>query len=174
MNSGLIVTSMAIGSAIFAGLVIFWFLNAYIKRRLGAEQSIQMVTPSQRSNGNEQRQNPRVAISWPVELEPPHEHLNVRLKDISLGGAFIVCRKPLALQETLRLCIKVPEQEELFLNAEVVWSNSNVPQDMVINRGMGVKFVQNTNKARQRLESAIDIHLKKIASKPTNAADRTV
>jgi Tfp pilus assembly protein PilZ len=54
----------------------------------------------------------------------------------------------------------VPEQEELLLNAEVVWSNTNVPQDQVIHRGMGVKFVQNTNRARQRLENAISIHLK--------------
>jgi hypothetical protein len=42
----------------------------------------------------------------------------------------------------------------------VVWSNTNVPQDQVIHRGMGVKFAQNTNKTRQRLENAISIHLK--------------
>jgi Tfp pilus assembly protein PilZ len=93
-------------------------------------------------------------------LEPPYEHIQVQFKDISLGGAFVVCRKPLPLKEKIRFCIKVPEREELLLNAEVIWSNTNVPQDKVINRGMGVKFVQNTNKARQHLEKAISDHLK--------------
>ncbi len=93
MDSGIIVTSLAIGAAIFAGLVIFWFFNAYAKRKLGADQSVQLATTSQKSNGKEKRQHPRVAISWPAMLEPPYEHLQVQLKDISLGGAFVVCRK---------------------------------------------------------------------------------
>jgi Tfp pilus assembly protein PilZ len=101
-----------------------------------------------------------VAISWPIELEPPYESIKVQLKDISRGGAFIFCQKPLPLNEKLRLCIKVPEQEELLLNAAVVWSNINVPRDEVIHRGMGIKFAQNTNKTRQRLEKAISLHLK--------------
>ena len=159
MDNGIIVTSLGIGAAIFAGLVIFWFFNAFVKRKLGADQSVQLAAPSQKSSWEEKRQHPRVAISWPAVLEPPYEHLEVQLKDISLGGAFVVCRKPLPLKEKLRFCLKVPEQEELLLNAQVVWSNSNVPQDKVINRGMGVKFVQNTNKARQRLETAISEHL---------------
>ena len=160
MDSGIIVTSIAIGAAIFAGLVIIWFFNAFIKRRLGADQPAQLVNTSQKTKWEEKRRHPRLAISWPIEFEPPYEKIKARLKDISRGGAFIVCQKPLPLNEKLRLCIRMPEQEELFLNAEVVWSNVNVPQDQVIHRGMGVKFVQNTKKARQHLESAISIHLK--------------
>ena len=158
MNSSIIVTSLAVGAAIFAGLVIFWFFNAYAKRKLGADQPVQLAA-SQKSNGEEMRQHPRVAISWPAMLEPPFEHLQIQLKDISIGGAFIVCRKPLPLNEKIRFCIKVPEEEELLLNAQVVWSNTNVPKEKVIHRGMGVKFVQNTNKARRRLENAISDHL---------------
>jgi Tfp pilus assembly protein PilZ len=160
MDNGIIVTSLAIGAAIFAGLVIFWFFNAFVKRKLGADQSVQLAALSQKSYWEEKRQHPRVAISWPAVLEPPYEHLKVQLKDISLGGAFVVCRKPLPLKEKIRFCLKMPDQEELLLNAQVIWSNSNVPQDKVINRGMGVKFVQNTNKARQRLEKAISEQLK--------------
>ena len=162
MDSGVIVTSLAVGAAIFAGVVIFWFFNAYAKRKLGADQSVQLATTSQKSKWEEKRRHPRVTISWPAMLEPPYEHLQVKLKDISLGGAFVVCRKPLPLKEKIRFCIKVPDQDDLLLNALVVWSNTNVPQEKVINRGMGVKFVQNTNKARQRLENAISDHLKEI------------
>ena len=160
MDNGIIVTSLGVGAAIFAGLVIFWFFNAFVKRKLGADQSVQLAAHSQKSYWEEKRQHPRVTTAWPAVLEPPYEPLEVQLKDISLGGAFVVCRKPLPLKEKIRLCLKIPDQEELLLNAQVVWSNSNVPQEKVINRGMGIKFVQNTNKARQRLEKAISMHLK--------------
>jgi hypothetical protein len=39
-----------------------------------------------------------------------------------------------------------------------MWSNTNVPQEEVINRGMGIQFVQNKDTARQRLEKAISMH----------------
>jgi Tfp pilus assembly protein PilZ len=165
MDSGIIATSMAIGAAIFAGVVIIWFFNAFIKRKLGADQPAQLAITEKKSKWEEKRRHPRLAISWPIGLEPPYENIQVKLKDISRGGAFIVCQKPLPLNEKLRLCIKVPDQEELLLNAEVVWSNTNVPQDQVIHRGMGVKFTQNTTKARQRLQNAIAIHLKKTEGK---------
>ncbi len=155
MDNGIIVTSLAIGVAIFAGLVIFWFFNAFVKRKLGTDQSLQLATTSQKSNWEEKRQHPRVAISWAAVLEPPYEDLKIQLKDISLGGAFVVCGKPLPPKEKIRLCLKIPDQEELLLNAQVVWSNTNVPQEKVINRGMGIQFVQNTDRARQHLEQAI-------------------
>ncbi len=47
MDSGVIVTSMGIGAAIFAGLIIFWFFHTFIKRKLGAEQSVQLPNSSQ-------------------------------------------------------------------------------------------------------------------------------
>ena len=52
----------------------------------------------------------------------------------------------------------IPDQDALLLNAQVMWSNSNVPQEEVINRGMGIQFVQNKETARQRLEQAIAMH----------------
>jgi c-di-GMP-binding flagellar brake protein YcgR len=160
MDNSIIVTSIGIGAAIFVGLVIFWFFNAFVKRKLGTDQSAQVATASQRSNWEEKRQHPRVAITWSAVLEPPYENLKVGLKDISLGGAFVVCARPLPPKEKIRLNIKIPDQEELLLNAQVVWSNANVPQEKVINRGMGVQFIQNTGTARQRLEKAISMRLK--------------
>lgn len=158
MDNGIIVTSLGIGAALFAGLVIFWFFNAFVKRKLGTDQSVQLATSSQKSSWEEKRQHPRVAISWSAMLEPPYENLKVQLKDISLGGAFVICGKPLPLKEKIRLCINIPDQEALLLNAQVMWSNTNVPPEEVINRGMGIQFVQNKDTARQRLEKAISMH----------------
>ena len=84
---------------------------------------------------------------------------NVQLKDISLGGAFVVCAEPLALNDKFKISIRIPNRELLILNAEVVWSNSNVPADRVVNRGMGIRFIENTEEDRQRLNEALAVSL---------------
>jgi Tfp pilus assembly protein PilZ len=160
MNSGVIVTSMGIGAAIFAGLIIFWFFHTFIKRKLGAEQSAQLPNSSQKFNGEEMRRHPRMKVSWPATMEIRHGSIRARLKDISLGGAFVICRESIPLNEQFRLYVEVPDEETFALNAEVVWSNMNVPEKKVIHRGMGIRFVQNTNAARKRLEQAISRHLR--------------
>ncbi len=58
MDSGILVTSMAIGAAIFAGLIIFWFFHSFIKRSLGTDQSVQLLNRSQRINAEEMRRHP--------------------------------------------------------------------------------------------------------------------
>ncbi len=62
--------------------------------------------------------------------------------NISLGGAFICCKKPLPMKEVFRLTMMVPENEPLMATAEVVWSNANVPEEKIVNRGMGVRFIK--------------------------------
>jgi Tfp pilus assembly protein PilZ len=160
MDSGVIVTSMGIGAAIFAALIIFWFFHLFIKRRLGAGQSLQTVNTSKYANGTEMRQHPRLASPWPATVELRYGSIRGRLRDISPGGAFVICQDSIPLNTKFRLYIEVPNQETFALNAEVVWSNMNVPKEKVIYRGMGVKFVQNTDAARKRLEEAISFHVK--------------
>jgi Tfp pilus assembly protein PilZ len=160
MDSGVIITSMGIGAAIFAGLIIFWFFHTFIKRKLGAEKSVQLPNSAVKFNGKELRRHPRMEVAWPATMEIPHGSIKARLKDISLGGAFVICREPIALNEKFRLYLEVPGEETFALNAEVVWSNMNVPEEKVIHRGMGIRFVQNTNTARKRLEKAISRHLR--------------
>jgi Tfp pilus assembly protein PilZ len=161
MDSGVIVTSMGIGAAIFAGLIIFWFFHTFIKRKLGAEQSVQLQNSSQKFNGEELRRHPRMEVSWPAAMEIRHGSIKVRLKDISLGGAFVICTESIPLNEQFRLYVEAPDVDTFALNAEVVWSNMNVPKEKVIHRGMGIKFVKNTDAARKRLEKAISSHLRK-------------
>ena len=62
------------------------------------------------------------------------------VKNMSLGGAFICCEKPLPLGEVFRLTLMGPDKESLTATAAVVWSNANIPT--VINRGMGVRFIK--------------------------------
>ena len=159
MDSNLLVNSIGIGGALFVGLVIFWFVSMYLKKRLASDQAAQSYTPSTKTSWEEKRRNPRVAISWQALIEMAGQTNNVQLKDISLGGAFVVCAEPLALNDKFKISIRIPNRELLLLNAEVVWSNSNVPADRVVNRGMGIRFIENAEEDRQRLNEALAVSL---------------
>jgi hypothetical protein len=39
------------------------------------------------------------------------------------------------------MTMAVPGDEPLVVTAQVAWSNANMPQDKVVNRGMGVRFI---------------------------------
>jgi Tfp pilus assembly protein PilZ len=155
MDSSIIITSIGIGAALFVGLIIFWFFNTAIKRRLSNERSIPANTSAQLKGDRDQRRHNRIAVSWSATMEIGRMPVKVRLKNISLGGAFVICREPVPLDGKLLIYIEVPGEDRLALNAEVVWSNMNMPEAKVIYRGLGVKFVQNTEAARKRLEEAI-------------------
>ena len=155
MDSSIIITSIGVGAALFVGLVVFWFFHTVIKRKLGADQSNPGVNNAFLKSGKDMRRHPRLKVSWSAAMEIGHTSVNVRLKDISLGGAFVICEEPVPLNEKLRIYIEVPDHDTFALNAEVVWSNMNVPEEKVIHRGLGVKFVLNTRNARNRLEEAI-------------------
>jgi uncharacterized protein (TIGR02266 family) len=91
--------------------------------------------------GRENREHPRMDIHWPISMETPDGTISAEVKNISVGGAFICCEKPLPIGEMFRLTMTGPDKEPVIATAKVAWSNVNVPKDKVINRGMGVRFV---------------------------------
>jgi len=155
MESKILVNSIVLGGAFFVGIIVFWYVFRYLKKRVAADQSNQAYSAAARMSGEEKRRHPRVELSWPAFLEKLERRQEVQLKDISLGGAFLVCREPLALKDQFKVTFILPNQNPLQLNAEVVWSNVNMPSDKVVNRGMGVRFLNNEEKQRQILQDAI-------------------
>ena len=159
MDNSLILNSIGIGGAIFVALILFWFISMYLKKRWASDHSAQGYTPSTKFSWEEKRAHPRVAISWKASIAAAGQTEDVQLKDISLGGAFVVCADPLALNDRFKISIRIPDQDPLSLNAEVVWSNKNMAADRVVNRGMGIRFIENTEKDRQRLEEALAVSM---------------
>ena len=159
MDNSVILNSIGIGGAIFVALILFWFVSMYLKKRWASDHSAHGYTPSTKFSWEEKRAHPRLAISWKASIEAASQADDVQLKDISLGGAFVVCADPLPLSEKFKISIQIPGQEPLGLTAEVVWSNKNMPADKVVNRGMGIRFIENTEKDRQRLEKALAVSM---------------
>jgi Tfp pilus assembly protein PilZ len=155
--SSMLAVSIGIGGAIFVGFVLFWFVRIYFKRRTGAEPGSGFTPPPplRTSPWEEKRSQPRLAVSWHAALVSPRGGSPAQLKDISLGGAFVACPNPLPLGERFHIAIDLPGRRPLELKAEVVWSNLNVPADRVINRGMGIRFIDNSEEKRKILSEAV-------------------
>jgi Tfp pilus assembly protein PilZ len=155
MESQSIVNSIGLGGAFFIGLVLIWFIFVYIKKRMTPNPSLQDSSAKPINSSEEKRQHPRFESSWQAVLENSGRTQAVHLKDISQGGAFVICQEPLALQQQFKITLNLPNQKSLQLNAEVVWSNANMSIEKVVNRGMGIKFIGNEPNALHQLQAAI-------------------
>jgi hypothetical protein len=107
------------------------------------------------TSGIENRKDSRIDVSWPVEMETSLGKIKAETRHISISGAFIACREPLPLTEQFRITIIISKEKQISINAEVVWSNINIPEDKVVNRGMGIKFVNNSKDDMKPLAVAL-------------------
>lgn len=109
-----------------------------------------LTTGKLRQNGGaEKRQHPRFDVNWPVSIETIYGTIEAEVRNISLGGAFICCKKPLQLRKIFRMTMIGPENEPLLVTAQVAWSNANMPEEKVVNRGMGVRFINMSDRHLQ-------------------------
>lgn len=171
----IVVYGIAIGGAVFVGILLFWFSSAYLKKRFGPDAGAKptaSLTP--RGPWDEKRTHPRLAVTWHASIPPPRGPLTVQLRDISQGGAFVICPAPLGLSERFHLTIALPERPALTLQAEVVWSNANVPTEAIVNRGMGIRFVENDDAGRQALADALASLATGPSARPHDAPRTTI
>jgi len=149
---------MSVGLGGILVLVVFlliWFVNSRVRKKFFPEHQTASPIIFADSSWEEKRRHPRANLRWPVTIETPEGTVRAETKDVSLGGAFILCEKPLPMKEEFRLTLEIPTGDPLTLNAEVVWSNCNMPADKVVHRGMGIRFVRNSEEDRRLLMSAL-------------------
>src|SRR5512139_199314 len=155
-SSSVTAISMGVGGAVFVAFILFWFVRAYFKRQAESGQARDLAQVlQQRTAWEEKRVQPRLAVAWPAEINSTHGPEKAEIKDISLGGAFVACH-PLPLSHRFRIRIELPDGGPLDLAAEVVWSNANVPPERVVQRGMGIRFVEPDPIRRTRLTQAVN------------------
>ena len=158
------VTSLVLTGMLVCILLAFvWVLFRYYRYKMLHEQKggggssiVHSGELKKNIDFTNNRQNNRAEIVWPVTIKPNEgEPMTGTTKDISIGGSFIVCEKPLPMYNHFELTIDVPGQTPLVLLAEVIWSNAGVPEERVICRGMGIKFLQIQAEARASLSAII-------------------
>ena len=126
----------------FVTAVLIWFVYHFLKVHNHSDLNYRTSMKLPQNVGEEKRNHPRADINWPVSMETSDGTIEGEAKNISLGGAFICCNKPLPLGQVFRLTMIGPDHEPVIATAEVVWSNVSVPEGKVINRGMGVRFIK--------------------------------
>jgi uncharacterized protein (TIGR02266 family) len=127
---------------IFGGFVLIWVVYYFLRMRDRYDVSTHLSVELSPKGGADKRQHPRVDINWSVSMETPDGVIDGEIKNISLGGAFICCKKLLPVGHVFQLTMIGPNNEPVAATAEVAWSNINVPDEKVINRGMGVRFIK--------------------------------
>jgi uncharacterized protein (TIGR02266 family) len=130
-----------IGAIIVGGAIVYYIYSS-MKSGERLNFDFHPSVKSLQKTGAERRQHPRIDINWPVSIETPEGTIDAEVKNISLGGAFIGCKKPLPIGQFFSLTMTAPNNEPVIATAEVVWSNENFPEEKVVNRGMGVRFIK--------------------------------
>jgi len=130
----------------FMGFVVVFSVYYYCKVRMGSDLSYRSSLMLPQNVGEQRRKHPRADIRWPVSMEISDGFMGGEFINISLGGAFICCKKPLPLEKIFRLTMIAPGNESVEATAKVAWSNVNVPDEKIVNRGMGVRFIKMSNR----------------------------
>jgi len=82
---------------------------------------------------DDKRRTSRVQVNYPVTMQTSEETTRGEVKNLSSGGAYIDCEKPLASGEIFDMSIHMQDKAiSPSTQAQVVWSSSH---------GMGVKFL---------------------------------
>ena len=124
------------------GFLVVWLVYHFWKVHNDSSLDRPASAKAAQNAGKENREHTRVDIHWPASMETPDGTIKAEVKNISGGGAFICGEKPLPIGEMFRLTMMGPDKEPVIATAKVAWSNVNVPEDKVINRGMGVRFIK--------------------------------
>ena len=97
----------------------------------------------------ERRYYPRAEIRWPVIIKSAQDTIEAKLRNLGIGGAYIHCDQAPNPGEIVTLTLKPPFGSSLEITAEVVWAGK------VLALGMGVRFLEMSDKDRQFIADAV-------------------
>jgi len=138
------------GAIVFLlAFLIIWTVSYFWKMNNRSDVDSLTTGKLRQNGGAEKRQHPRFDVNWPVSIETIYGTIAGEVRNIGLGGAFICCKKPLQLRKIFRMTMIGPENEPLLVTAQVAWSNANMPEEKVVNRGMGVRFINMSDRHLQ-------------------------
>ena len=104
----------------------------------------------------ERRKHERTVVNWPVVVVTPQRYIGGEAKNISVGGAAVVCTRDPGHSEALRLAIKIPTSEELLqVTGIVVWSKLQAQPNDLYGCETGIRFTSFMGNSLQYLAEAI-------------------
>jgi c-di-GMP-binding flagellar brake protein YcgR len=152
--------NIAFGVLITAFIILLYLSISDLRKRFSSEGA-NALSVGTKKKWQERREVLRVKIKWPVTTETTEGPLNGETLNISTAGTFICFQKVPRLKETFHLTINPPNHQAITVTAEIIWSNFNVPESEVRNRGMGVRFLEISDEDRQFISQVVADHQQK-------------
>lgn len=119
----------------------------------------------------ERRKYPRAKVVWPVIMENNRNIISGETQDISAGGAYIRCRKPLKPVEVSMYVSVSFLSPRIRGIAEVVRSDVLGSANGVEYYGIGVRFIAISNEARELI--SLELQDTKMSSPTTTSVSPT-
>ena len=112
--------------------------------------------PSERPPVSNRRSSDRIEVTWSVDCESKDTFLYASIANISEFGIFVRTHEPLEVGTRVTLRFAPPGAPEAFiLVGQVQWVNAVRMLADNPNPGMGIRFVDLTGEARERLIDAV-------------------
>ena len=108
---------------------------------------------------SERRQHQRILVDWPVIVVTPQRYIGGQARNVSIGGAGILCSVDPGHTGPLRMVLQVPSREEfLQVTCVVVWSDPYEQVDELYTCETGVRFTSFIGDSRQYLSKMISLN----------------
>jgi len=103
----------------------------------------------------ERRKYPRVPVDWSAIVNTNQGSLEGEVKDISVGGACILCPEEPIAGESISILLKPPGQRSIHVIGEKVWSDIfDIHYGTAF--GMGVQFIHVSPEDRQYIAALVE------------------
>ena len=103
----------------------------------------------------ERRKYLRVPVDWSAIVNTNHGSLEGEVKDISVGGACILCPEEPIDGESISFLLKPPEQRSILVIGKKVWSDFfDIHYGTAL--GMGVQFIHVSPEDRQYIAGLVE------------------
>ena len=103
----------------------------------------------------ETRLHPRISADWDALIRTSEGPIEVRTKDISLGGACILYPAGYEFEKRFSISLKPPGAKSIRVIAETVWSDKSNPDNRMMFK-IGVRFLAISPEDRQFIETFVE------------------
>ena len=103
----------------------------------------------------ETRLNPRILVNWPTDVRTRQGSIEVRTKDISVAGVFIISSAEPELDQRISILLEPPRARSIRVIGKMVWSdNLDIDDETVF--GMGIRFIAITPEDQQYISTLVE------------------
>jgi len=103
----------------------------------------------------ETRLNPRIPVNWPTDVRTPQGFIEVKTKDISVAGVFILSSVEPELDQRISILLEPPGARSIRVIGKMVWSvNFDLDDKTVF--GMGIRFIAISPKDQQYIATLVE------------------